>query len=109
MPRIALAALLLIAACRKPRPEAVQQELRCGMSVQQATGVARKHGYGHCFVPTHREGTPHHSCTSNGQGVAFWFDRRGLTAWQHWDAEAEECPDRLQESGCASEILPLCR
>lgn len=94
--------------CQKPDLIAVGESVRCGMTRREAETVARKYGLSECAEPALKKGAPDSSCHSKSRGVAFWFDEKGLTAYQTWDSEAEDCPDPTQESGCASEVNVLC-
>lgn len=98
---------LALPACR-PNLTAVSADLRCGMSVTEASNVARRHGLDDCGAPTEKVGTPDYGCSHGARGVAFWFDDRGLVAYQLYDGDASDCQDPMQESGCATEVIPMC-
>ena len=103
---LALGLLLALTGCgRGADPDGLQYALRCGMSREDVTAVAKAHGYVECSVPTATGDVPDYGCRGRSEWVAFWFDGSGLTGYTFGDSNAENCGD---ESGCSSPYLDLC-
>lgn len=102
-----VSALASFISCRKIDIGGIQRDLRCGLSAAEAERIAIAHGYDKCFTPTlaGREDVPERSCLQSSEWIALWLEDNHLTAYQYGDSESS-CAG--QESGCASEIIPLC-
>ena len=70
-----------------PDVDELRSRLRCGLSRQEVTALAKKHGLGTCTEPTEKVGTPDYGCHGRDVWVAFWFDHDRLVSYAYGTTE----------------------
>ena len=96
--------IIVVVVWRSPDVDGLRAGLRCGLSRQDVTKLAAKHGLGDCREPKRKIGTPDYSCSRGPDWMAFWFKADGLVAYQY--GSFSDGSDA--QSGTASAIISLC-